>query len=384
MKKRVTSVKLSKVINSVFNSKTFLTDLANLCDNNYNAIIFALGDILEYYITSRDERFLTVEELNVAIGVFKYVGNNRNYEIKNVYKNETPDQAIKRNVISDGFMSKSTNAAFLKKIKKYGLGSEKSIDDKMNNAMDFLESIFGKSDYKKEEFLHNQFCMTTPGVNSFYHASSSCPKRFFIGILGQKYNQVMPIKCGETKIQYCTRIFDIKINDKQLEPSLKKRAYHAFEFLIKLFCKDRPKILLIPIYSDVYDMKVTKKRNDDYDLMPIKDWIILSQESSNPMEFFSRDIGNANGEHGNIIAYETIIPYNELCIIDGFDRFEIMQAIARNKGYAPGTLIDYTTGEEFSVTSSSEKEVEKVPYIDTDDEVIEMEKIERVDINKNN
>jgi peptide chain release factor 2 len=46
----------------------------------FNGIMFALGDILEYYITSRDNRILSVEEMNIVVGLFKYIGKNKETE----------------------------------------------------------------------------------------------------------------------------------------------------------------------------------------------------------------------------------------------------------------------------------------------------------------
>lgn len=346
MAMRKETIRITKLLNGIYNDSKFLSDICSMSNNNYQAVLFALGDVLEYYITSRNTRTLTAEEMNVVIGLFKYIGTNKDYQVFNIKDNEEPISVLRRNILKDGYMTRSTNMCFLKRISKYGLGNELCIDKKLNKYLDYLEFIFGKSNYSVVDNMdYNQFCMSTPGANSFYHAGSNCPKRFFLGILGQSEQDILPIKVGELKIDYYRRVLEHKLLNTNLNKKGFKRALKVGEKALKILCKTSPCIILIPINSDNYSLKVTKKRNDDYNVMPINDWIFLKIMKENPMSFFSRDFGDANDDLGNIIAFKTVIPFSELGIIKVLDRFEIMQIIAKNKKYKRGTEFSYLTGE---------------------------------------
>ncbi len=356
MANRKETIRITKTLNTIFNNNKFLTDLCNLCNNNYNAVLFSLGDILEYYITSRNTKVLSLEEMNIVIGLFKYIGNNKDYEIINIKDGESPEHALRRNIIKDGYMTRTINSYFLKRIKSYGLGNTKNIDLTLNKELDYLESVFGKNQYSTiDTLLHNEFCMSTPGANTFYNAGSSSPKRFFIGILGQDINDLLPMLVGEAKSSYFRRVLLKKIHLLQLDKKALKNALKTGDKVIKKLCKSNPSILLIPINSDLYSLKVTKDRNSNYDIMPINDWIFLKLMNESPMKFFARDFGDANEDLGNIIAYDTIVPFKELGVLSVPDRYEIIQLIAKNKGYKKNTPISYLTGLQIEENNEIKK-----------------------------
>lgn len=332
--------RIVNILDSIFSNNKFMIELSKLCDNSFNGIMFALGDILEYYITSRDNRILSVEEMNIVVGLFKYIGKNKDYGIFNMKDNEQAITVLRRNILRDGYMTRSVNTYFLKRIKRYGLGNINCIDKKLNKQLSELEKLLNKPEYSIEDLYEsNQFCMSTPGANSFYNTFRYSPLRFFNDILGVTDEYTEPIVVGESKLNYFKRVLNKSVFVLEIDDITKKKALKLGLKVIKRLVSSNPTLLLIPINGIKYSLKVTREKNNTYDLMPINDWIYLKLMNDSPMKFFARDFGENNQDLGNIISYETIIPYKELGVLSIPDKFDIYQIIAKNKGLKKGETL---------------------------------------------
>ena len=182
--------KLAKTLNKIFTDKTFMEDMAKNCSSLHH-MQYDMGQILTYYISTRDTKTYSYEEL-CALAY-------QRPEPKNIKRKESVEEALVRNIIDEGFVTHSFNGFNLERIKKNGLGSNKNYDSVLEAELAKLEKDLGISEYvEKQTNSVSEIYYTSPGANSIYYAMQQSPERLFHGPLNQGKNP-LPVLVGEKK-----------------------------------------------------------------------------------------------------------------------------------------------------------------------------------------
>lgn len=240
-------------LNVMFKSKKFMGKLFvgeenNLfMDNNYSykKIYEKMGEVLEYYILTRDTNIsYSYEELSSKLKQLDF-------------------DKYKDNVINNGFVTFSFNGNKKHFIDKYGLDYTSKLNDEerteLNNRREDLrelENLLGESGYLKDVSNSNNkefIFVCSPGAKTFYYACRNAPERLYEGplrdYLGETAFKDMPMIVGETKANYIMRVLESAIDDKcEIEESFdKKHAKEVAEKVVKEYCISSPAIAMIDI-----------------------------------------------------------------------------------------------------------------------------------------
>lgn len=240
-------------LNVMFKSKKFMEKLyadeenSLFMDNNYSykKIYEKMGEVLEYYILTRD------------------TNTSYSYEELSSKLKELNFDKYKDNVINNGFVTFSFNGNKKDLIDKYGLDYTGKLNDEERTELDDrrkdlreLENLLGKSGYLKDVSNSNNKELTfvcSPGAKTFYYACRNAPERLYEGPLknymGELASKEIPMIVGETKANYIMRVLESAIDDKcEMEESFdKKHAKEVAEKVVKEYCTSSPGIAMIDI-----------------------------------------------------------------------------------------------------------------------------------------
>lgn len=340
--------KLAKTLNKIFTDKTFIEELAKNC-KSISDMQYVMGQILTYYISTRDTKIYSYEEIcNLS---YLYT------KPKNIKRKESEQEALLRNIIDEGVVTHSFNGFNLSKIKKNGLGSDKNYDSTLAVELAKLEKDLGISEYVEHQTNGvSEIYYTSPGANSIYYAMQQSPERLFHGPLNQGKNP-LPVLVGEKKEDYYLRVVIDKINKNYRLEEQQPIIDNARKVISKL-CSQRPQIALIPITSKKYTLNAnhafihgeTKSLRDYLEYQSggnMFNWAIST--------FFADCLGGAHPSNcSNLVSTNVKIPASELTFVSIPDSFEILQIKARQKGLKPG--------EKFDLYSLEKIEENKIKY----------------------
>lgn len=340
--------KISKILNKIFNDKTFLQDLSKDCEN-ITQIQYIMGQILSYYISTRDNKIYSYKNLRKLIW--------RPFIPKNLKNNESNSEALTRNIIYEGFVTHSFNGYFLRKILKNGLGSRKNHDEKLEAELNKLEQDLGTSKFLKQQTNDStEIYYTSPGANSIFYATNQSPERLFEGPLNQG-STPLPVVVGESKFNYYMRVIRKKI-ENVTDPKKKQSILENARNVITKLCSYPPQITLIPIFSKKYTLNANLATVKNKTLT-LKEY--LEREADGNMQdwaistFFSDCLGANNPNNcSNLVSTGVKVPAKALQFIGVPDSFDLAQILAKNKGFLPGEKFDLHTLEK--VVDSTDKE----------------------------
>lgn len=325
-----------------------------------------LGTILTYYIATRDTKNMNINEIT------RNYYNLLNENIKNKIKNETVEQALEKNIITNGFVTNSSNGYNRKKIKKYGLGTDKIYDKTLAKDINFLEEKICKS-----EFLINQknscdeIYYSSPGPNSFHYACSYSPERLFMGPLHQERGDALPIIIGETKKEYMIRLANKKVSLIE-EKKEKKEILKTYKRVINKLCTSSPSISFIPIKSKNFELNASNAYSTNDKQSTLSQWI--DKMADKGIYFFEKSQGGSGSSNmGNLVSIGVKVPPSCIDILEVPDCFEIMQNMAIAKGMKKGDKIDYFTGEKINVEKTLDNNIVSnlgsLPYYKNENEI---------------
>ena len=340
---------ISKIMNALLNSKEFMEDIyaRSTSVRHFNDL---LGDVLKYYISTRDTKVRTYQEIKDLLYKIEEKGT-----IKNIKKNETIAEALERNIITEGFVTHSTNGYNKKKIKKYGLGDKRIYDSQLSKDLAFLEEKVEKSKYLTNQTnYHSEIYYTSPGANSFHYATSLAPERLFLGPLKQDKNTALPIIIGETKEEYMMRVAKKKLSDLPTKKE-QKETLKVYERVIHKLCSKSPVIELIPIQNKKIELNASNAWTISENPPLLREWI--QKMANKDMRFFADYQGGSDPSNmGNLVSIGVKVPPSCLEVIDVPDGFEILQNIAIARGLKQGDAIDFFTGEQVTLKESRKNE----------------------------
>ena len=353
---------ISKIMNKLLKSNDFLGEVykKSKSPQHFNDL---LGMVLEYYITTRDTKLRSLDE----IAHCDYDSDNEKV-IKNKKRNETISQAKTRNIITNGYVTHSANGYNKRSIKKYGLGHKKIYDEQLGKDLLFLEEKTEKSEYVSNQVNStSEIYYTSPGANSFHYATSFSPERLFLGPLRQDKNNALPIIIGETKEEYMIRLAERKVRELT-SPKDQKKVLKVYSRVIHKLCSAPPIMVLIPIKNKKFELNASNAYQVTDNPRSLSDWIDIM--ASKDTGFFSRLQGGSDHSNmGNLVSIGVKVPANCLEIIDVPDGFEVLQKIAIAQGMKKGDQIDFFTGKPYvqqnNLQKNSPNSMENAPTIAT-------------------
>lgn len=360
--------KLAKTLNKIFTDKAFMEDMSKNC-RSVSEMQSVMGQILTYYISTRDTKTYPYEELRGLA--------YQNMEPKNIKRKESVQEALVRNIIDEGVVTHSFNGFNLARIKKNGLGSDKNYDSVLGAELAKLEKDLGISEYVGQQTNGvSEIYYTSPGANSIYYAMQQSPERLFHGPLNQGKNP-LPVLVGEKKEDYYLRVAIDKINRNYRLEEQQPIIDNARKVITKL-CSQRPQIALIPITSKKYTLNASlavegrgQKTLREY----------LDHQAGGDMvwwatiTFFSDCLGGIHPSNcSDLVSTGVKVPASELEFVSVPDSFEMLQIMARQKGLQPGEKFDL-----YSLEKVEEKEVEAQQTIA---QAPVVEKVEETELNK--
>lgn len=360
---------VSKIINKLLISNEFMNEIYTKSKNtqHFNDL---LGIVFKYYIATRDTRLLSFGEIERA---YHRIGEEGT--IKNLKKNETPKQALQRNIITEGFVTHSANGYNKKSIKKYGLGDKRIYDSQLGKDLAFLEEKIEKSKYVENQTNYSsEIYYTSPGANSFHYATSFSPERLFLGPLRQDRDTALPVIIGETKEEYMMRVAQKKVKQKIADEKEQIAVLKVYKRVIHKLCSKSPVIELIPIQNNKFELNASNAWAISQNPLSLNDWIQKMAEKD--MGFFADIQGGSDPSNmGNLVSVGVKVPSSALTTIDVPDGFEVLQNIAITRGLKKGDQIDFFTGEQVLVKEDESKagpvsSVEPLPIVH---DVIEFE-----------
>lgn len=331
-----------KIVDKLFSSPTFMEELSKACYNDYDLIVQNMGQVLGYYLATRSTTPMTFEQIHKEILTY-------NYTVKNQGKNETTQEALRRNLIDEGYLSHSFNGYNFKKTKKFGLGSDKVYDQELAKDIDALERYIGRSEYMEHQNgSSNEIYLTSPGSKTIHYASSLSPERLLLGPLNQSRKDALPIIVGESKKDYMLRVVRDKINKHYTVQEQEEIMKVADRVLSKL-CTKKPVAAFVPIYDKFYhqyfgeDQIHAAHATLEYGMGRIDDTI---KGITNPIEFITTntDLIETNNM-GNLVVGGVVFPPKFLTFLELPDKFDIMQHMAKAQGLKKGDKMDYFTGQ---------------------------------------
>ncbi len=314
-----------KYMNKLYNESFSLDDSLSLLGCIMEAIISSNGEVPSHFVRTPYEltRFLYGLGLN-------------NNDLKN-------------NIMTNPILCHAFNGANLEKVVKYGLGSDKVIDEDIAKNINELESSFGtiKNYYHFQLNSRNEFYAGFPGFSEMEFATKYSPERLFLGILNQDKNQELPMILGETKKGYYTRVIDHKIDLLECRIDKDKLKWLGHNIVNK-FCTKRPIIALFDTYSPKYNLVVRDfMKNED---VPIEKFLKINLKFyalGNPVDAFSRyTCGKNIFDVDDMSICDNVIPPTSLGLIEVPDGYELRQYLAHVKGARWGDKIDFVSGKK--------------------------------------
>jgi len=342
--------KLATTLNKIFQDKTFIEEMIKNCDNLEN-MQHIMGEILAYYISTRDTKTYSYKELLKLI--------KQEPKPKNMKRNEKVQDALVRNIIDEGVVTHSFNGFNLPMIKKNGLGSDKNYDRVIGTELEKLEKALGTSEFLKNQSRDSsEIYYTSPGSNSIYYAMQQSPERLFHEPLNQGENP-LPVLVGEKKEDYYLRVAIDKINKNfrlEEQPAIIENARKV----ITKLCSKRPQIALIPINSKKYVLNASNAFAHRT-AMPLRDYLELQAKGDMFIwaigTFFAHSSGGKHPSNcSDLVSTKVNVPASELEFISIPDSFEMLQIMAKLKGLQPGEKFDL-----YSLEKVEEDLLEKQP-----------------------
>ena len=342
--------KLAKTLNKIFTDKTFMEDMSKNC-NTINEMQNIMGQILTYYISTRDTKTYSFTELESI--------TRQKPEPKNIKRKESVQETLVRNIIDEGVVTHSFNGFNLTKIKRNGLGSEKNYDSVLAEELEKLEKDLGTSEYKeKQSNGPSEIYYTSPGTTSIYYAMQQSPERLFHGPLNQGENP-LPVLVGEKKEDYYLRVAIDKINKNYRLEEQQPIIDNARKVITKL-CSQRPQIALIPITSKKFTLNASLDKVDkNIEPKTLREY--LDFQANGDMAWWATTTFFADSRNGihpsncsNLVSTGVKVPASELEFVSIPDSFEMLQIMVRQKGLQPGEKFDL-----YSLEKVEEKEIEE-------------------------
>lgn len=365
--------KLAKILNKIFTDKKFMEDMSQKCEDIQQMQV-VMGQILTYYISTRDPKIYSYEELSKLI--------YKAPEPKNMKRKESAEEALVRNIIDEGVVAHSFNGYNLANIKKNGLGSDKNYDSTLGAELEKLEKDLGASKFVEGQTnSKSEIYYTSPGANSIYYAMQQSPERLFLGPLNQGKNP-LPVLVGEKKEDYYLRVAIDKINKNYRLEEQQPIIDNAKKVITKL-CSQRPQIALIPITSKKHELNANLAVMHG-ETKPLREYLD-SQAEGNMVywatyTFFSNRLGEADPNNcSNLVSTGVKVPASDLEFISIPDSFEMLQIMARQKGLQPGEKFDLYSLEKRVDKEEQNEETfddEKTKQSDLDKVQAEVEKVQ--------
>ena len=349
--------KIAKILNTLFNDEKFITECLKYSNYNIKDFQMAFGQIMTYYIKTRDTKLHSFETFGEILKHRLYAPLN-NVVPLNMKKNETFEEAIERNVVTNGFMTHSFNGCNKKRHQKYGLGSEKCYDSVLAQKLRKLEEDLGVNNYLKDQpQTSSAIYYAAPSGTSIYYAMQQSPERLFHGPLRQGSNP-MPVIVGESRESYYMRVVIDKVN-KLYSIDERDAVIANARDVIHEFCGYKPCIALFPINSKKYTLNASfaKVEQDipptlqDYIQNRAKYYSSICPENTEfgfINDFFNRaHLGGWSGsELDDLVSVGTHIPPSEIEFVDVLSTFDLSQKIALAKGMKKGDFFHLYTGEK--------------------------------------
>ncbi len=311
-------------MNKLYNESFTLDDCLQLLSNFMEAIIGSDGKVPSHFIRTPHElsRFF--------------------------YGLELSDNDLQKNILSNPILCHAFNGVNLEKVIKYGLGSEKIIDEDIAKKMDTVEAHFGHlhNYYNYQLNSRNEIYVGFPGFSEMEFATKFSPERLFLGLLYQRDNECLPMIMGETKKGYYTRVLDNNIDklECKADKDMLKSLGHE---IVDKFCTKRPIIALFDTYSKNYNL-VARDFERCIDI-PIEKYLKINLKFfalGNPIDVFSRNkCGKNIFEVDDIAICDNIIPPTSLGLVEVPDGYELRQYLAYVKGAKMGDLVDFQSGK---------------------------------------
>ncbi len=351
--------KLAKTLNKVFTDKAFMEDMSKNCIGMHQ-IQHMMGDVLTYYISTRDTKTYTFEEMSKLL--------YKKQEPKNKKFKESDEDALVRNIIDEGCVTHSFNGFNLSKIKKNGLGSEKNNDPTLGAELTKLEKDLGSSEYVQLQTTDpTEIYYSSPGANSIYYAMQQSPERLFNGPLKQDQNP-LPVIVGEKKEDYYLRVAIDKINKNYRLEEQQPIIDNAKKVITQL-CSQRPQIALIPINSKKYTLNANLATTNNGPTETLPEY--LERQADGDMgfwaahTFFSTCLGGCHPSNcSNLVSTGIKVPAKELEFVSIPDTFEMLQIKARQKGLKPGEKFHLYTLEKIEDKALEDQPDSPTPTIE--------------------
>ena len=322
-----------KVINSLINRQGFYDDLLEISNYNLQQFCVYFGQIIQYYIETRD--------------------TNISYPLIDIlFKSEhlTFDVTLEEkynNAIKNGFFTHSCAGVNEDIIIKSGLGTNVNYNDEMYKKLLFLEQETNSNIFFSNNDTYNDklyFC--APGSKSIHYAMNFCPERLYIGLLKQNSDDILPVMVGESKTDYYKRVLFKKIKDKDNYELLKNIS----EEVIDYYLMKPPIICFFPIFSDRYTISPYMEYFGIRRIDNFENYIAMN--IINPSDFFTKEssIFPDLNHLDNLFMKNTIIPPEDIGIIQIPDHYDLIQLIAKKNGLKQGQYIDYYNGSELETS----------------------------------
>jgi len=343
--------KLVNKLSKLFTNKKFLESIINSERYGRRTLKYSYGEVLKYYICTRDENFnQTFDEImekvaKIETGKFEEIGLTKEKVLSNVREN--------------GFITSAMNGNKAERVKKYGLdyfdklnNEERKELDEARNALNQLEELLEKSFWVKEdEKIGNpqsarQIFFSVPGPKTIHYALSASPERLYRGPLNGI--ERFPIVYGETKEDFYFRFIEHKINEKK--PNISNKEYEkiitCMHKVYDMYCKNLPIIAMVS-NKQAFNTKFFNATVEE-DILNGQTLEELSKENggcfgyNDIREYLSENDSDASelNNKGNLVTVAEQIPKEGLVgFINMMDYYEIEQVLGKEKGAKIGDYV---------------------------------------------
>lgn len=303
----------------------FYLDLLQYSCNDIETFCYNLGNIISYYIMTRDIKYdYTAEEV-----LYKYATLE-----------EMDNQTTRSNVIDNGFFTHSCNGNMLEMIMKNGLGSTKNFDEKLFSSLNYLENILNCQSYVKQQSgRKDEVYFTSPGVTSVGYACLFSPERLFLGILKQDREDSIPVKVGENKKNYYRRVLNSKFEN------ISEEIKEHIEIVLNGYFNSQNAIVFFPISTIINSQNIYFETLHTH-IENLTEYI--TRNCYHEFDFFTKDIGSNSNTNNmdNLLMINEIVPSEQLRYIQIPDRYDLIQTISKIKKLPLGAEINYFTGKQ--------------------------------------
>lgn len=350
---------VAKTIQKVLNDEKFMNNIL-LESRSLDEVYTKLGYLLSYHISTRSKK---VPDQKVTSP--DYLTQEQEWQ-------KLSPQKLKANIIDNGYVTHSFNGYNLKRVKKYGLGDPRIYDDKLGEELNFLCSVLGEGEYTANQGGgKSEVYYSAPGAKTFHYACGYSPERLWLGPLKQDRNNALPIKVGESKIEYALRVLEKKVSDlgDTINNETKEEVLEKGAKVIEKLCSQKPVVALIPITSKKHKLTAyhsSTRRQHETEPMLI-DLLKKGTGQFSPEHLQTFFTENTNliefNNLGNLVHNGRIKP-SELQLFEVEDSFSLMQQKAKLMGMKKGEEVDYFTGNVYipkqdNVEQKSKKEKQK-------------------------